>query len=163
MTVDPRTFRTTMSQHPTGVCVITAAPEGKAVGMTVSSFTSVSLDPPLVGFFPDKKSTSWPLIAETGRFCVNLLADDQEEICRRFAAREPNKFADVVHRFSERGLPVLDGVVAYIECSIHAVLEVGDHFLVLGEVDDMTAERPASPLVSHRGGYAQVRPTAAAA
>lgn len=160
MTMDPADFRVTMSHYPTGVCVVTTTTsEGNAVGMTVGTFTSVSLDPPLVGFFPDKKSTSWPRIARTGQFCVNLLADTQEDVCRRFATREPDKFADVVHRFSERGLPLVDGAVAHIECSIHTIAEAGDHFLVLGEVNAMALGRPASPLVFHKGDYAQVIPT----
>jgi len=161
MTMNPADFRAAMSHHPTAVCVITTTTsEGKAVGMTVGTFTSVSLDPPLVGFFPDKKSTSWPRIAQTGRFCVNLLADNQEDVCRTFAGRGPDKFADVVHRFSEHGLPLVDGAVAYIECSIHSVAEAGDHYLVLGEVDAMTVGTSASPLIFHKGTYAQVAPTA---
>jgi len=164
MTMDPANFRATMSHYPTGVCVITTTTgEGQALGMTVGTFTSVSLDPPLVGFFPDKKSTSWPRIAQTGRFCVNLLADNQEEVGRTFATRGSDRFADVVHRFSERGLPLVDGAVAYIECSIHSIAEAGDHFLVLGEVNAMTIGRPASPLVFHKGNYAQVVPAVAAA
>ncbi|MFF4632724.1 flavin reductase family protein [Streptomyces griseorubiginosus] len=161
MTMNPADFRAAMSHHPTAVCVITTTTsEGKAVGMTVGTFTSVSLDPPLVGFFPDKKSTSWPRIARTGRFCVNLLAENQEEVCRTFARQGPDKFTDVVHRLSEHGLPLVEGAVAHIECSIHSVTEAGDHFLVLGEVDAMTIGRSASPLIFHKGTYAQVAPTA---
>lgn len=157
MTIDPATFRTVMGHYPTGVCVITSRSEaGSAIGMTVGSFTSVSLDPPLIGFLPDRKSASWAAIGATGRFCVNILADDQEQLCRRFSGPEADRFVDVVHRSSASGLPVLDGVVAWIDCDIFAVHEAGDHFFVLGRVNAMTAERAVSPLIFHRGKYGQL-------
>ncbi|TWB46967.1 flavin reductase family protein [Nitrospirillum viridazoti] len=157
MLIDPKRFRTILGHYPTGVCVITAiTAEGEATGMTVGTFTSVSLDPPLIGFFPDKKSTSWPSMASTGRFCVNILADDQEWLCRKFAMREGDKFAEVIHRFSENGLPILDGALAWIDCTLHAVHETGDHFLVLGEVVAMAVEGTASPLIFHQGKFTQI-------
>jgi 3-hydroxy-9,10-secoandrosta-1,3,5(10)-triene-9,17-dione monooxygenase reductase component len=157
MTIDSSTFRATLGHYPTGVCVITSrTPRGAAVGMTVGTFTSVSLDPPLVGFFPDKKSTSWPEIAATGRFCVNVLADDQEWLGRRFASRGEDRFADVICASSPTGLPILDGSIAWIDCTIHSVSNAGDHFLVLGSVEAMSVERAAAPLVFHQGRFAHV-------
>lgn len=157
MSIDPSTFRTTMGHYPTGVCVITSiGDDGRALGMTVGTFTSVSIDPPLIGFFPDKKSSSWPEIAATGKLCVNVLAQDQEWLGRRFAARDADRFADVVHDHSPSGLPILDGAVAWIDCSIHSVSDAGDHYLVLGAVESMAIERPAAPLVFHQGRFAHV-------
>ncbi|HEX7854320.1 MAG TPA: flavin reductase family protein [Sphingobium sp.] len=157
MTLDPANFRAMMSHYPTGVCVITSlAATGEALGMTVGTFTSVSLDPPLVGFLPDKRSTSWPDIAATGRFCVNILAEGQEWLCRKFSAPVRDRFSDVVYRLSENGLPLLDGAGAWIECAIHAVHEAGDHLFVLGVVEAITAEPTASPLVFLRGKFGQV-------
>ena len=152
-------YRRILSHYPTGVCVITAMQEGGApIGMVVGSFTSVSLDPPLVGFFPDRRSTSWPRIAATNRFCVNILADDQMALCKRFASRDDDKFRDISHRFSDAGLPILDGVVAWIDCTVNAVHEAGDHFIALGEVQALAAGRDARPLVFWQGGYGHFAP-----
>lgn len=157
MKMDSATFRTFMGQYPTGVCVITGVTaSGAPAGMTVGTLTSVSLDPPLIGFFPDKRSTSWPAIGETGRFCVNILADDQEALCLMFSKPARDRFAEVSHRVSQNGLPVLDGVIGWIDCDVHSVQEAGDHLFVLGEAKVMTAERTVSPLIFHGGRFGQV-------
>jgi 3-hydroxy-9,10-secoandrosta-1,3,5(10)-triene-9,17-dione monooxygenase reductase component len=157
MEFDSATYRTIMSHYPTGVCIITSiTPDGMPLGMTVGTFTAVSLDPPLIGFLPDKKSKSWPPIAETGRFCVNILAGDQEGLCRKFSGPGPDRFSDIVHRATQDGLPILDGAVAWIACDLYAVHEAGDHDFVLGRVKEMTAERAVSPLIFHQGTFGQV-------
>lgn len=157
--IDGATFRQVLGHYPTGVCVVTAVePDGTAAGMVVGSFTSVSLDPPLVGFFPDKGSTSWPRIERAGKFCVNVLASDQEQLCRRFAAKSGDKFADVSHRISTNGSPVLDDVVAWIDCTIHAVYEAGDHYIVLGRVMELDIARADQPLLFFRGKYGNFAP-----
>ena len=93
---DPRWFRRVLGQYPTGVCVVTATEaDGRRAGFVVGSFTSVSLNPPLVAFFPDKGSTSWPRIREAGKFCVNILGAGQEDVCRNFAVRKDDKFEGV--------------------------------------------------------------------
>ena len=110
---DPGWFRQVLGQYPTGVSVVTAvAADGTPAALTVGSFTSVSLDPPLVAFLPAKQSTSWPKIQAAGRFCVNILAAGQEPLCRVFAAKAVDKFAGVGWRPAPSGAPVLDGVVA---------------------------------------------------
>jgi flavin reductase (DIM6/NTAB) family NADH-FMN oxidoreductase RutF len=157
--IEGQFFRRILGHYPTGVCVVTAMQEdGKAAGMAVGSFTSVSLHPPLVAFFPDRSSTSWPRIERTGRFCVNILADDQEWLCRRFASRIEDKFEGVSHRLSDAGMPILDDVVAWIDCTLHAVHEAGDHFIVLGKVESLDTGRDAHPLLFFRGGYGQFAP-----
>ena len=91
--MDPGRFRHVLGHFPTGVVVVTAMHEESGpVGMAVGSFTSVSLDPPLVAFLPDRGSTSFPKIRAAGSFCINVLADDQEHVCRTFAARGGNKY-----------------------------------------------------------------------
>lgn len=158
---DPLSLRRALGHYPTGVCLVTAVGEdGRPVGMIVGSFTSASLDPPLVAFFPDRRSTSWQRIAAAGRFCVNILAGDQEAVCRRFAGPAVDRFDGTAYRLSDRGLPVLDGIVAWIECETHDVFEAGDHFIVLGHIRMLGVERPEQPLLFFRGGYGQFAPLA---
>jgi flavin reductase (DIM6/NTAB) family NADH-FMN oxidoreductase RutF len=159
---DPKIFRHVLGHYPTGVCVITATQEdGTPVGMSVGTFTSVSLDPPLVGFFPDRKSSSWPKIEQARRFCVNVLAEHQEPLCRVFASKVQDKFAGVPHRLSAAGQPIFDGIIAWIDCDLHSVHEAGDHYLVLGQVHSLDIERPGKPLLFFQGGYGQFQPLAA--
>ncbi|MEU9342680.1 flavin reductase [Streptomyces sp. NPDC048278] len=151
---DPSWFRQVLGQYPTGVCVITAAgPDGERAGFVVGSFTSVSLSPPMVAFFPDKSSTSWPRIERAGRFCVNVLAADQEDVCRRFASRAEDKFAGLAVGSTRSGMPLLDEVVAWIDCELEAVHEAGDHYIVLGRVLDLDVSTGTSPLLFFQGGY----------
>jgi 3-hydroxy-9,10-secoandrosta-1,3,5(10)-triene-9,17-dione monooxygenase reductase component len=152
--IDPRHFRNVLGCYPTGVSVVTALSEsGERFGMAVGSFTSISLDPPLVGFFPDKTSSTWPRIERTGRFCINVLAHDQVEICRRFASKGSDKFQDLSHGSSPSGLPLLDDAVAWIDCRLHSVTEIGDHLLVVGEVEALEGQPDSFPLIFFRGGY----------
>jgi 3-hydroxy-9,10-secoandrosta-1,3,5(10)-triene-9,17-dione monooxygenase reductase component len=163
--IDPVTFRTVLGHYPTGVCVITSKDAGGTpLGMSIGSFTSVSLDPPLVAFLPDRLSSTWERIRQTRRFCVNVLGEHQEAISRRFATAGANKYADVTHRTSELGLPILDGVVAWIDCHLHAVYAAGDHFIVIGEVAALaTTEDARAPLLFHKGGYGHLNALAHAA
>jgi flavin reductase (DIM6/NTAB) family NADH-FMN oxidoreductase RutF len=152
--VDPKHFRDVLGSYPTGVCVVTSqAASGERWGLAVGSFTSISLDPPLVGFLPDKRSRSWEQMATTGRFCVNVLGSDQIEACRRFASRHEDKFEGISHGSSPGGLPLLDNVLAWIECDVAQVVELGDHLLVVGAVRAMERQGEGSPLIFHRGGY----------
>jgi flavin reductase (DIM6/NTAB) family NADH-FMN oxidoreductase RutF len=156
---DPKTFRRVLGHYPTGVCVVTAMQaSGTPVGMAVGSFTSVSLDPPLVGFLPDRSSTSWPKIAAVGHFCANILAAHQEPLCRAFASKAEDKFAGIAYRLSAKGGPILNDIVAWIDCDLYAVHEAGDHYIVLGEVDALGLERPHEPLLFFQGGYGRFSP-----
>jgi 3-hydroxy-9,10-secoandrosta-1,3,5(10)-triene-9,17-dione monooxygenase reductase component len=160
---DPVVFRHVLGHYPTGVCLITAmGRDGEPIGLVVGSFTSASLDPPLVAFFPDRRSPSWHQIADAGRFCVNVLAEHQEDICRRFTAKVANRFEGANYRLSESGLQILDEVVAWIECDLHAVLDAGDHFVALGQVKALDVEHPGAPLLLCKGGYGQFAAAAAA-
>ena len=159
--IDGAIFRQVLGHYPTGVCVVAAIePGGRPAGMAVGSFTSVSLDPPLVAFFPDRSSTSWPRLERAGRFCVNVLANDQEPLCRRFASKVADRFEGVSYRLSTAGSPILDHVVAWIDCVLHAVHEAGDHFIVLGRVIELDVVRPEQPLLFFRGSYGSFAPIA---
>jgi flavin reductase (DIM6/NTAB) family NADH-FMN oxidoreductase RutF len=152
--VDPKRFRQVLGQYPTGVCVVTATePDGRRAGFVVGSFTSVSLNPPLVAFFPDKGSTSWPRIQSAGKFCVNILSAEQEDICRTFASRKEDKFAGVACREAESGSPIIADAVAWIDCDLESVTEAGDHYIVLGRVRRLDVESTSLPLLFFQGGY----------
>ena len=151
--IDSGKYRQVLGHFTTGVTVITAAAEAGPVGLAVGSFSSVSLDPPLVGFFADKGSTSWPKIEGTGSFCVNILGEHQEDVCRRFASKEPDKFAGLGWKATGSGSPLIDDVIAWIDCDIDQVVEAGDHFLVLGAVRELDIAHDGPPLLFFRGGY----------
>lgn len=157
-------FRQVLGQFPTGVCVITAVqPDGRPAGMAVGSFTSVSLDPPLVAFLPDRKSSSWPKIQSAGRFCVNILGSEQEPVCRRFASKMPDKFEGLPYRLSDLGSPIITGAIAWIDCEISSVQEAGDHFIVVGAVRNLQIESGGLPLLFFQGGYGRFWPLSLAA
>jgi flavin reductase (DIM6/NTAB) family NADH-FMN oxidoreductase RutF len=152
---DSARFRQVLGHFATGVTVITAATDDGPVGLAVGSFSSVSLDPPMVGFFADKGSTSWPKIQATGHYCVNILGEHQEDVCRRFASKEPDKFAGLGWTPAGTGSPILDGVIAWIDCDLGEVVEAGDHYLALGAVRDLEVGHDGPPLLFFRGGYGQ--------
>jgi 3-hydroxy-9,10-secoandrosta-1,3,5(10)-triene-9,17-dione monooxygenase reductase component len=149
-----RTFRDTMSQFCTGVAVVTGMDGEQPVGFTVQSFTSLSLDPPLVSVSPAKTSSSWPRIRRGGRFGINILGADQKTLSDAFARSGADKFAGVAWQPGPGGAPVLDGVLAYIDCLLEAEHEAGDHSIVVGRVQALAAEDFArSPLLFFRGSY----------
>ncbi|MFJ9249582.1 flavin reductase family protein [Streptomyces sp. NPDC101776] len=147
-------LREIMRHVPSSVVVITALYDGVPIGMTVGSFTSASLHPPLVSFFAGKSSTTWPLIETAGRFCVNVLAARQPQIATAFAARKTDRFTGQAWVPSPLGSPLLEGVLAWLDCELHAVHEVGDHLAVAGLVHDAHASGNARPLVFFRGELA---------
>ena len=150
---DSAKYRQVLGHFTTGVTVITAAGESGPVGLAVGSFSSVSLDPPLVGFFADQGSTSWPKIEATGSFCVNILGEQQEDVCRRFASKGDDKFAGLGWSPAGSGSPLLAGVIAWIDCDIDSVVPAGDHVLVLGAVRELEVAHDGPPLAFFRGGY----------
>jgi flavin reductase (DIM6/NTAB) family NADH-FMN oxidoreductase RutF/DNA-binding IclR family transcriptional regulator len=154
MTFDGQKFRQVLGHFPTGVAVVTGMDaDGSPAGMAVGSFSSVSLDPPLVAFMPDRSSTSWPRFRDAGSFCVNILGAEQESVCRTFASRGGDKFADLSWQPAGSGAPLLDGVLAWIDCDTEVVHEAGDHYIVIGRVRDLDIGTPALPLVFFQGGY----------
>ena len=147
-------FRDVLGRFATGVTVVTGLLDGRPLGLTCQSFTSVSLDPPLVLFCPARTSRAWPLIQRSGHFCANILAADQEDVARTMASRGTDKFAGLAWSASEvTGSPVLPGTLGFVDATIVSVHEAGDHFVVVGRVLDLVAADDARPLLYFRGGY----------
>jgi 3-hydroxy-9,10-secoandrosta-1,3,5(10)-triene-9,17-dione monooxygenase reductase component len=154
--VDRATFRQVLGRFPTGAAVITSLDEGRAVGLAVGSFCSVSLEPPLVLFCVSKDSNSFPSIERTRLFCVNILAESQEDLCRRFATKVTEKFGGVPWRATASGVPALDDVLGWISCTVVSINEAGDHFVVLGQVTELSAGDGRAPLVFFGGQYKRI-------
>lgn len=156
---DPMAFRNVLGHFPTGIVLITSiAEDGEPVGMIVGSFTSVSLDPPLVGFLPTVSSQTFKRLRTAKSFCVNVLAGDQEDLCRHFAGRTENKFDSVEWTPAPSGAPVLGDVVAFIDCTFESIADAGDHHIVVGAVQELQVCRPVAPLLFFQGGYGQFAP-----
>ncbi len=156
--VGSREFRRILGHYPTGVCAMTALGVLGPVGLVVGTFTSVSLDPPLVAFLADRSSSTWPKIEAIGHFCVNVLAEHQLNVCEAITSKAGNKFDTIPYRLSKSGLPIIEGVVAWIDCQLHAVHEAGDHYIVIGTVLALDVERPDLPLIFLRGQYSTILP-----
>ncbi len=149
---DSLTFRTTLAQFCTGVVVATGMDDGQPVGFAAQSFTSLSLDPPLVAVCPGKKSTSWPRLRSSGSFCINVLSAKQKVVCDEFA--KPGLFAEIDWRPGVTGSPVLAGILAYVDCDIEAEHDAGDHIIAIGRVRDLQIlDAHAEPLLFFRGKY----------
>lgn len=151
-----RRFRDVLGTFASGITVITTISNGEPIGMTCQSFSSVSLDPPLVLFVPAKSSRAWPLIQRSGRFCVNVLAADQEHVSAQMATKGADKFAGIAWSPAEAtGSPVIDGSLAHLDCTIHKVHESGDHYVVIGRVEHLetSGENAEGPLLYFRGSY----------
>lgn len=148
-----RQFRDTLARFCSGVTVVTSVSDGEPVGMTCQSFASVSLHPPMVMFIPAKTSRAWPKMQRAGHFTVNFLAADQQAISNTFATRDADKFAGVAWTAGVTGAPVLPGVLAHIDCTVHAAYEVGDHYVVIGRVQHLSIDADESPLLFYRGAY----------
>lgn len=156
--IDPSHFRHVMGHLPTGVSVVTAIEGGSPAGFAVGSFTSVSLDPPIVLFCASSASSTLAHVLATGVFCVNVLGADSEELCRRFATRADDKFAGVGWHPSANGAPRLADAIAHIDCTVDHSSEVGDHRVVFGRVTDLAVDDEVGPLVFYRGGYGRFSP-----
>ena len=155
--VDASDFRRIMSHYPTGVCIVSAMVDDMPYGMVIGSFNSVSLDPPLVGFFPARRSQSWPKMEATGRFFINILGSDQDALCAQFAGAGAQRFDGVEYELSTLGSPHIEGAIAGIDCELHGTRDAGDHLLVLGRVHSMDLYRDADPMLFLKGEYGGFR------
>lgn len=142
-----------MGHFCTGVVVVTSQSEDGPVGFTCQSFTSLSLDPPLISLNPARTSTSWPLIRRRGVFVVNVLADDHAHISNAFARSGGDKFAGVAWSPSPAGMPIINGCCAWVECDLRDEYDGGDHTIAVGHVSALGYAEDRVPLVYHRGGY----------
>jgi 3-hydroxy-9,10-secoandrosta-1,3,5(10)-triene-9,17-dione monooxygenase reductase component len=154
--IDPTRFRAAMSAFTTGVAVITTAWDGGCHGMTANSLTSVSLDPCLLLVCPRRGSSTGEAIHQRMAFAVNLLANEQAEISRRFIGKLDERFKDLEVAFDRLGLPLLPNCLAHFSCVVRDIHPAGDHDIVVGEVVDCRA-RDGEPLVYYRGGVGRHR------
>ena len=152
--IEPALFRRTLGQFCSGVVIATGCVDGSPAGFAAQSFSSLSLDPPLVALFPGRHSSSWPKLRDSGSFCVNILAAGQQPLCELFAQSGADKFAGLDWRPGPTGSPILPGVLAYIDCVLEAEHDGGDHTIAVGRVQELAIEIPdAEPLLFFRGGY----------
>ena len=157
MTIDPDSFRSVLGRFASGITVVTTRDgDERDVGMTVSAFCSVSLEPPLVQVCVDRRASLYGALAASSRYGVSILAAEQEALSRRFATAESTRrFDGIGYRRGDSGVVLLDDALAQLECRIVVAHEVGDHTMFVGEVESATA-RSAGPLLYYRGGYAQL-------
>jgi flavin reductase (DIM6/NTAB) family NADH-FMN oxidoreductase RutF len=147
-----------MGHFATGVTVVTTHDgRGTLHGLTANAIASISLQPQLVLVSIDKSSESYPCFATSGVFAINILGHEQESLSRRFAKSGGDKFSGIGYRLGTSGAPILDGVVAHLECQIRQEMDAGDHTIYLGEPIDMAMDAETEPLVYFRGGYRNLR------
>lgn len=158
MDIDPRVLRAAFGRFATGVAVVTTlAADGLPVGLTVNSFGSVSLDPPLVLWSLMRRSASLPAFLGAPRFAVNVLAADQQDVSDRFASRAEDRFRSVGWAPGAGGVPLLAGCLARFECATHRSVEAGDHLVFLGHVERFE-HRDGAPLLFFSSAYAALKP-----
>ncbi|AKJ08830.1 hypothetical protein ABB07_01910 [Streptomyces incarnatus] len=158
--VAPEDFRAALGRFASGVVAVSGLAErDRPAGFAASSFTSVSLEPPLVAFCPARSSRTWPLLRATGRVAVSVLRAGQEDVSRRLATRDDDKFTAIAWSPSASGLPLIDGALAWLECTVTAEHQAGDHHIVIARVDrlatapDTNGHAHEGPLIHYRGDY----------
>ena len=156
VTPDDRRFRDVLGHFATGVTIITAMDGEEPVGLAANSFTSLSLEPPLVLFCVAHSSSTWPRIEPSGKFAVNILGEGHEELCRLFAQRGADRFGATPWHTGVSGSPVLDEAIAYVDCELEAQHPGGDHLIVVGRVLDFDLREGTRPLLFFQGGYARM-------
>lgn len=157
-TVDRQVMRMVLGYFVSGIVVVTGADADGPSGFTCQSFASLSLDPPLVMFSPSLTSVSWPRIRTSGSFCINVLASEHANYSNTFARSGGDKFAGVSWAPAPSGSPILDGVSAWIDCTLDNEYPGGDHTIVIGRVLDLGADPEQLPLLYYRGSYGVTAP-----
>jgi 3-hydroxy-9,10-secoandrosta-1,3,5(10)-triene-9,17-dione monooxygenase reductase component len=153
MKPDSDLFKTVLGHFSSGVVIVTSTSDDEPVGLTAQSFTALSLDPPMVLFCVAHTSTTWPRFRDTGRFCVHVLGDHQVELCQQFARSGVDKFAGVEWSPGPSGNPVIEGCLAYIDCTLQNIHDEGDHHIVVGNVEDLSVGKQGDPLIFYRGAF----------
>ncbi|MBO4274244.1 flavin reductase family protein, partial [Microbispora triticiradicis] len=150
----PAEFRRALGMFATGVTVVTGLDDGDPVGFACQSFASVSLEPPLVLFCADHKGRAWPRIRKSGRFCVNVLGEEQVDVCARFGSSNGDKFAGLAWDLSRWGTPVLRDVLLRVHGEVREVHVAGDHDVVIGLVRELEPVHPEQrPMLFFRGRF----------
>jgi flavin reductase (DIM6/NTAB) family NADH-FMN oxidoreductase RutF len=150
---DDKQFRSVLGHFATGVTIITAMDGGEPVGMAANSFTSLSLDPPLILFCVAHTSSTWPRIEAAGTFAVNILGEEHEALSNLFAKKGADRFSQTPWRVGVSGAPVLEEAIAYLDCTFEAEYPGGDHKIIVGRVLDLDVREGARPLLFYKGGY----------
>ena len=150
---DAATYRTVLGHFATGVVIVTALDGEEPVGMACNSFTSVSLEPPLVLFCAAKSSSTWPRLRTSGKWAANFLDEDAEAVCRLFAEKGADRFAHIAFGPGRTGSPIFDDSLAFVDCETIAEHDAGDHFIVVGKVVELGYQHEGKPLLFYRGGY----------
>ena len=159
MIVDNDAFRRVLGHYATGVVVVAAIVDGEPCGLAVNSFTSVSLDPPLVAFCAARSSSTWPRLRTSETFAVSVLSSEQEDVCRLFARKGADRFTGTTWTTSPAGHPVLGKAMAWLDISADRIVPAGDHELVLGRVTALSAtDGDAAPLLFFRGAFGTASP-----
>ncbi len=159
MSLDPKEFRFALGNFPTGVTIITSVTEGgELLGATANSFSSVSLNPPLVLFSLDRAAYSLDAYMKAGVFAVNVLSLDQQSLSNRFAKALDSKWDGITYETWETGAPILPGTVASFDCSVWNTYDGGDHVIFVGKVLQMSRDADAEPLIFFRGQYDTLGP-----
>lgn len=156
MAIDQVQFRQILSRFASGVTVITTRIGERNYGMTVSSFTSLSLEPPLILFCANNNLQTNAAVREAGSFAVHILGDDQEAVSRRFATRDIDKFADLPWHLSANNLPIVENCLAVLECRVSKIYSEGDHTIFIGEVLD-GAFADGEPLLYFHRNYRKLQ------
>jgi flavin reductase (DIM6/NTAB) family NADH-FMN oxidoreductase RutF len=153
--IDGARFRSVLGRFATGVVAITAidTESSRPTGLAANSFTSVSLDPPLVAFCVAHTSTTWPRLRGAERLCINILSEPQLEVCKQLAIKGGDKFADITWSGSPSGSPVIEGALAWIEVSVENEVVAGDHVIVVARVHHLDKHDDGEPLLFYKGGY----------
>jgi len=154
--IDPRTLRDAFGAFPSGVVAVAASVKGQLTGIAASSFTSVSIDPPLVSFSIATSSSTWPLLREAGHVGISVLADHHDALCRQLAGPRERRFDGLPFSVTEDGAVLLDQAVATYDCTIHDEIEAGDHVIVLLALHGVGSGEGEHPLVFHRSGFAKL-------
>jgi 3-hydroxy-9,10-secoandrosta-1,3,5(10)-triene-9,17-dione monooxygenase reductase component len=149
----PRSFRDALGRFATGVAFVTAAPDDQPAGLIVNSLTSVSLEPPLIAFSPSRSSLTWKRMRRDGRFAVNVLGREHERFARRAAPAGADRFAGLDWEPGRGGAPLVAGALAWLQCEIVAEHPAGDHWIVVGRVDDVRIAPVDEPLVFFAGTF----------
>jgi flavin reductase (DIM6/NTAB) family NADH-FMN oxidoreductase RutF len=155
MPIDDALFKAALSHFASGVTVVSTEHDGKQYGMTVASFASLSLHPPLILVCVEKSVKTHEAIAAAGKFGVSILAKEQSDVSARFASRSDDKFAGVDVTRGELGVPLIANSLATLECRVHETLPGGDHTIYVGEVVDART-REGIPLLYFRSGYREM-------
>ena len=159
--IDPRSFRNTLGHYASGITIIAGHNGEEPIGFTCQSFYSVSTEPPLVSFSVMLNSSTYPRIRETGKFSVNVLSHDQDEISNQFARKGTDKWAGINWAPTRNHNPVINNTLMWLDCTIEAEHEAGDHYIVIGRVNEMSTPEwhNGHPLLYFKGQYRHLLPT----